>query len=241
MQPGLVILHANQLETLAELAIQHCHDEPLAPLEEEIFLVQSNGMADWLKLKQAEATGISASMRFPMPASFLWEMYQRVLSPSLLNTPSPFAKGSLQWRILRLLPALLEQPEFGRPRLFLADDKGLTKRFQLSRKLADLLDQYQLYRADWLTDWEAGRLRKLGQDEAWQASLWRALIADLPEDESHRSRAHLHQSFLDQLQQADRPEGLPRRLFLFGINSLPAQLLGRCMLSRVTASYCCWC
>src|SRR3546814_5913361 len=55
---------------------------------------------------------------------------------------------SLQWRILRLLPELLAQPDFARPQRFLADDDSQTKRFQLARKLADLFDQYQLYRAD---------------------------------------------------------------------------------------------
>ena len=225
MQPGFCIIHANQLETLAQLLVAHSSEVPLAPLEPEICLVQSNGMADWLKLQQANLTGISASMEFPMPASFLWRMYQRVLHPSLLDAPSPFAKDSLQWRLLRLLPELLDAPEFARPRHFLDGDVSQTKRFQLARKLADLFDQYQLYRADWIKAWEAGRLLGLGADEAWQASLWRALIASLPEAEQQLSRAHLHAAFLDALQGDERPAGLPRRLFLFGINSMPQQLL----------------
>lgn len=224
MQPGFCIIHANHLETLADIAIQHARNEPLGVLDKEIVLVQSNGMADWFKLKQAAATGISASMEFPMPASFLWQMYQQVLAPELIDSPSPFAKDSLQWRLLRLLPGLLERPEFARPGHFLAHDGGQTKCFQLAQKLADLFDQYQLYRADWITAWETGKLLDLGPDEAWQASLWRAVIDDLPASERQRSRAHLHAAFLSALK-GDTPPGLPKRLYLFGISSMPKQLL----------------
>jgi exodeoxyribonuclease V gamma subunit len=34
----------------------------------------------------------------------------------------------------------------------------LRKRFQLAERLADLFDQYQVYRADWLAAWAAGRM-----------------------------------------------------------------------------------
>lgn len=224
MQPGFCIIHANHLETLADIAIQHCRNEPLGVLDKEVVLVQSNGMADWFKLKQAAATGISASMEFPMPASFLWQMYQQVLDGELIDRASPFAKDSLQWRLLRLLPDLLEQPEFARPSHFLAQDSGHTKCFQLAQKLADLFDQYQLYRAEWITAWESGKLLGLGPDEAWQASLWRAIIDDLPAPERLRSRAHLHAAFLKALE-GDTPQGLPKRLYLFGISSMPKQLL----------------
>lgn len=225
MQPGFCIIHANQLETLAELAISHCAQTPLAPLERETVLVQSNGMADWLKLKQAENTGISASMDFPMPASFLWQMYQQVLSPDLVDAASPFAKDSLQWRILRLLPKQLEQADFALARQFLSADPHGTKTFQLARKMADLFDQYQLYRADWIRGWEQGRLLNLGPHETWQAALWRAIVASLADADKHRSRAHLHAAFLQALESKETPPGLPRRIVLFGISTLPKQLL----------------
>ncbi|WP_066458102.1 exodeoxyribonuclease V subunit gamma [Castellaniella caeni] len=224
MQPGFCIIHANHLETLATLMIEHRRAVPLAPLEDDVILVQSNGMADWLKLRQAQALGVSAGVRYPMPASFLWELYRQVLDPASLAERSPFDKDSLQWRVLRLLPTLLDEAGFERPRQFLSQDADHTKRFQLARKMADLYDQYQLYRADWIQAWETGEARGLGRDEAWQATLWRALVASLPPADRTRSRAHLHRAFLRRLD-GDTPAGLPERVFLFGINSMPAQLL----------------
>ncbi|WP_156497144.1 exodeoxyribonuclease V subunit gamma, partial [Alcanivorax sp. HI0083] len=72
MQNGLMVLHGNRLETLTELVADWLQREPLSPLETETFLVQSNGMAQWLKLQLADALGISAGFQFQMPARFLW-------------------------------------------------------------------------------------------------------------------------------------------------------------------------
>ena len=45
---GLLILHGNRLELLAEATFAWLSAHPLGPLEEETFLVQSNGMAEWV-------------------------------------------------------------------------------------------------------------------------------------------------------------------------------------------------
>src|SRR5690606_39738212 len=61
------------------------------------------------------------------------------------------------WRLLRLLPACLHDERFKALRHYLSDSADVTKRFQLAERLADLFDQYQVYRADWLEDWGQGR------------------------------------------------------------------------------------
>jgi len=55
IRPGLLILHGNRLELLAETTFAWLTSHPLGPLEEETFLVQSNGMAEWLKMALASA------------------------------------------------------------------------------------------------------------------------------------------------------------------------------------------
>src|SRR5690606_9040861 len=118
---------------------------------------------------------------------------------------------------------------------FLAEDDDLRKRHQLAERLADLFDQYQVYRADWLEDWAAGRdqLRKasgqtvaLGAEQCWQAELWRELLADVGAEGLAQSRAGVHRRFIARLRELDQaPRGLPRRVMVFGISSLPAQAL----------------
>ncbi len=162
MHNGFMVLHGNRLETLTELVADWLRQHPLAPLDEEIFLVQSNGMAQWLKLQLAGALGISAGFQFQMPARFLWSAYRTALGEDRVPRTSPFDKSRLLWRLYRLLPTLLDAPHFGPLRHFLADDVDGRKRHQLAERLADLFDAYQVYRADWLADWERGddRLRR---------------------------------------------------------------------------------
>ena len=234
---GFCIVHGNRLEDLTDLLVAWLGQQPLRPLEPEVFLVQSSGMAQWLKLALAQdaAAGIAAAQRFEMPASFLWNAYRAVLGPDQVPTTSPYDKSRLTWRLMRLLPDLLGQPDFAPLARFLSDDQDQRKRFQLAERLADLFDQYQVYRADWLTTWEAGDDRlpqhpgeagiPLG-DQRWQAMLWRALVNDMPDATRHMSRAHLHQRFCQALQDAaEPPAGLPSRIVVFGLSSLPQQML----------------
>ena len=81
MQNGFMVLHGNRLETLTEVVSDWLRRHPLPPLAEETVLVQSNGMAQWLKLNLAEpeALGIAAGFSFQMPARFLWSAYRTVL------------------------------------------------------------------------------------------------------------------------------------------------------------------
>jgi exodeoxyribonuclease V gamma subunit len=149
---------------------------------------------------------------------------------------SPFDKSPLTWRLMRLLPSLLADPVFAPLRYFLADG-DCERRLQLAERLADLFDQYQVYRADWLADWAAGddviaTTRKgrvpLDTTQRWQAHLWRALLADVGPAEVFSSRAAVHQRFMAAVPSmpADvRPAGLPRRVLVFGISSLPQQAL----------------
>jgi hypothetical protein len=48
--PGLLVLHGNRLEALRDAVLAWLALRPLAPLEEEVLLVQSNGAAEWLKM-----------------------------------------------------------------------------------------------------------------------------------------------------------------------------------------------
>jgi len=136
---------------------------------------------------------------------------------------------------MRLLPQLIDQPHFEPLQRFLTHDSDLRKRYQLSERLADLFDQYQVYRADWLEDWAEGRHQlRNGRGEAkaltpancWQAELWRALLVDVGVQGMAQSRAGVHQRFIERINNIEvAPTGLPSRVIVFGISSLPAQAL----------------
>jgi len=235
-----MVIHGNRMEDLRDLLAAWLARAPLRPLEDELMLVQSNGIAQWLKWALARAThegglGVSAAIDVQLPGRFLWTAYRNVLGRDAVPTTSPFDKSRLCWRLLRLLPAHLGEADFEPLRDFLRDDPDERKRFQLAERVADLFDQYQVYRADWLVDWEHGRYQlrdelrgrhsPLPADQRWQARLWQLLLEDVG-DERHNHRAAVHQAFLDRISTLQsRPAALPRRIVVFGISSLPQQTL----------------
>lgn len=241
--PGFMVVHGNRLDDLRSLVVSWMRRYPLAPLENEIVLVQSNGIAQWLKLALAEdpeeddtgGSGIAAAIEVQLPGSFMWQLYRKVLGREEIPETSLLDKAPLTWRLMRLLPELIHQPHFEPLQRFLLDDSDLRKRYQLAERLADLFDQYQVYRADWLKEWAAGRhvlinargeARPLSPANCWQAELWRALLLDVGEAGMAQSRAGVHQRFIERINGLDQaPPGLPSRVIVFGISSLPAQAL----------------
>lgn len=236
IKPGFMVVQSNQMDALRDLLVEWIKGYPLAPLENDCVLAQSSGMAQWLKLalardEQDGGCGIAAAIEFALPAQFLWKAYRSVLGAESIPAQSPLDKTALGWRLMRLLPQLTHKAEFASLKRFLENDDDLRKRQQLAERLADLFDQYQVYRADWLTDWAAGRDqlgsgKLLDEDNLWQAKLWQRLLEDAGEDALRHSRSGVHQRFMEQLQQgAERPTDLPRRVLIFGISSMPAQML----------------
>jgi exodeoxyribonuclease V gamma subunit len=241
--PGLLILHGNRLELLAEATLTWLAAHPLGPLEEEVCLVQSNGMAEWLKMQIAAAQGICAATRVELPARFIWRAYRAVLGRAAVPAIPTLDKLPLTWRLMGLLPALAGQAGFEPVRGFLQDGDA-ARRLQLAQRLADLFDQYQVHRSDWLQDWEQGldQIRVeassgpgaspvVPAEQRWQPALWRAALAGLLPGEQPATRAVLHQRFLAALQAPGEPAPtprfpqLPRRVVLFGTTHIPHQTL----------------
>jgi exodeoxyribonuclease V gamma subunit len=50
--------------------------------------------------------GIAANIEFPLPASFIWDMFVRVLKD--IPGESAFSKQSMSWKLMTLLPQHLE-------------------------------------------------------------------------------------------------------------------------------------
>jgi len=219
----LRVYHSNRLDVLEALMEFIVERERLDdPFEPEVVLVQSTGMAQWLQMSLSRRFGIAANIDFPLPASFIWDMFVRVLPD--IPGESAFNKQSMSWKLMTLLPALIGGDEFVMLRHYLSDDTDKRKLFQLASRVADLYDQYLVYRPEWLTRWEAGELIDgLEESQRWQAPLWKALVehtAALGQPLWHR--ANLYQRFIRTLEQASEPPaGLPSRVFICGISALP--------------------
>ncbi|MFM2052433.1 MAG: exodeoxyribonuclease subunit gamma [Pseudomonadota bacterium] len=236
LTPGLLVLHGNRLELLQEAVFGWLARHPLDPLEQDVLLVQSNGIAEWMKMALARRGGVCAATRVELPARFLWRLYRAMLGREGAPARSPFDKAPLTWRLMQALPAWLGRPGFEPLAQFLDADPGdLARRLQLAGRLADLYDQYQIYRADWLDAWGRGREvlilgdgreRPLPDDQRWQARLWCALLDGLDDDGRRAVRSDVHRRFVTAAGSGAAPrQPLPRRVVLFGHSHLPWQTL----------------
>jgi len=255
--PGFLALHSHRSEVLAETLSAWLMRQPLAPLEQEVVLVQSNGMAEWIKMALAgqggPGGGVCAATRVELPSRFLWRTYRQVLGASNVPPDSPLDKLPMTWRLMALLPACVGDPVFQPVAGYLRGKRPEPepeRLLQLASRLADLFDQYQIYRPDWLQDWAEGRdvLRRqsgqpvrpddkaglLPEDQRWQAELWRRVLATLTDAEKQATRPALHLRALALLQSGQAlASPVARRVSVFGMSHMPSQLLD--MLAALSA------
>jgi exodeoxyribonuclease V gamma subunit len=215
----LSVIQSNRPEILADRLADLLRSEPPRPLVQETIVIQSEGTGRWLKLALAERLGIAANMRFPFPASFVWELVARVV----LDVPqeSPLAPEVLKWRVATALARVAGDARFAAIERYLADGDPL-KAYQLAQRLAMVLDRYLVYRPEWIAAWRAGRDLHLGAHEGWQAALWREIAAGLPAaaqtDPRERFLTAIHEH-------AAAREALPPRVHLFALEALPPPYL----------------
>jgi exodeoxyribonuclease V gamma subunit len=219
----MFLYRSNRSERLVdELAriVRQPQADPFAP---ELVVVQSKGMERWLALELSRRLGVCSQVEFPFPRHLLDRIFDALLQdPKELSVA--FEQRQMMWSIAALLPDLLPQPEFAPIAGYLADDVGGSSRIALAQRLARVFDDYSVYRPELLLAWERG------EEQGWEASLWRALV----EKHGRGHQAARAERVVSALAQAPLgATGLPARLCLFGISSLPPLYLS--MLSALSA------
>ncbi len=228
-QRNLTIYHSNHLDILKDLLIHLMQSAPLNdPFTTEQIVIQSQGMEQWLKQEIAKKLAITANIAFPYPSSFIWRQYSCLLAS--IPSSNPLTREKMRWKIMRLLPAELGKPEFASLKYYLQGDNNSIKRFQLAEKIADIYDQYLVFRPQWILDWEQG-MDQAASSQPWQPILWRKLISSMTH---HCHRASVFNQFEGLLSHNDRNGEmdkcidvslLPERIFIFGMSAIPPQYL----------------
>ncbi|MCU0595475.1 MAG: exodeoxyribonuclease V subunit gamma [Desulfobacterota bacterium] len=207
---NLRVFTSNRLEILADELGRVLQSTPPSPFDPEIIVVQSKGMERWICLQLAERQGVCANCRFPFPNTFIQEIVQSYLKK--LPKPDLFDPGIMTWRVMKALSKLIEEPAFEPLRIYLESGRSDLKRFQLSQRIADLFDQYLLFRPKMMFQWEKGKARH------WQAVLWRELVRG----HEREHRAALGKELFTAIEQGtEQPAGIPGRISVFGISALP--------------------
>ena len=215
----LNIYSSSRTEELAQILAEGLVESKTAWNEKEVVLVQGKGMERWLSLQLAEMNGISGHIDFAFPKSFVTRLLK---TSGCLKDGASVDRDTMAWQILDLLPELEERESFSLIKNYVVD-KGNTslRRYQLAMKLADIFDNYFLFRPEMIHYWSQGSPRNMQHPDKkvwdkfpWQAELWQALFKDQAK------------SFTQALLDFTRGEGdysqlgLPQEINLFGFSTL---------------------
>lgn len=238
----LRIRQSNKLELLADHLIDELIKSVRAqqhPLVEQQLATQSRGMETWLRYRfaQREGVGIATALTFSLPAALIWKLVCALTQSDPAN--NPYEQGIMRWHLYLLLASdnqeFWRHPETEPLKHFLAGEADIErKRFQLATWIADLFDQYLVYRPDWMLSWrdtgwhgQSPKLAEATEREPWQPLLWRALVtacSDIPD------RAQLQMQAGTRLVQ-DSSVGplikdlIGEQLSIFGLSTMPPEHL----------------
>jgi exodeoxyribonuclease V gamma subunit len=123
-------------------------------------------MQHWISIQLSEKYKVWANAHFLFPNSFVEEIFKQVIMDY-----TPFDPHHLTWRIMEVLPNLINRPDFEPIKNYLIDCRQL-KLYQLCLQIADIFDQYSIYRPEVVLGWEKG------QKSNWQSILWQALFSE---------------------------------------------------------------
>ncbi len=209
----------------------------VSPLDPEYIVVQTPGMKKWLALETARQRGSFVRTEMLSPVQLAMKLSFIILRQK--EEKSLFEKDVMVWALFRLFDELKLQEPQNAPLLplgaYLKKDspEKETRAFSLATSVADLFDQYLLYRPDWLSLWEqAQRIpdeafsaapfwnETIHEAQTWQAELWRRLCAQAQQPHRADLFARVEKALNGPLN-----VNLPFRVSLFGMSLLPPVFL----------------
>mgnify|MGYP001226687274 CR=1 FL=1 len=222
----LALYPSNKLEHLSFLLTSLLKQQPSGVFSPETILVESPGMQHWISMQLAREQGIAMNLDFPLPVRFMWNTARVVLGSEKVPRQSPYRREVLTWRIDNILQddELMQSDAFEQVRRYWigagSEQEQGVQRLQLATALADVYEQYLLYRPDWLFAWEQSERIVFDDMELWQSEIWRILTKNQP---LHPAR--LHKMTLEALEAGQIPADLPSRIVVFAINTMAPQLI----------------
>lgn len=163
--------HLNVSNSLNYLAGNFIKD--MARVKQNVFqphyiISQTEGMNNWLKNVMAHQVGISANCRFLKPNDFINQLYHLAGG----QYPDALTPENMTWLLFKLLGDKEFITRFASIAGYYngAAADGDIRRLSLAEKMADLFDQYQIYRPKMIAEWNNAATTEGITD--WQKYLW---------------------------------------------------------------------
>ncbi|GGH59603.1 exodeoxyribonuclease V gamma subunit [Filimonas zeae] len=216
---ALFVKVSNSLERLSQQLSHTLQQSQTGVFEPYTIVTQTEGMNNWLRQQLAAQMGIAANCRFVKPNDLIYNVYY-LLGGSHSEILSA---QTLSW----LLYNLLGEPDFARrfPAIagyFTTGADREVKRMALAEKVADLFDQYQIYRPEMIMQWNQSDV-KIAEEDAWQQYLW--VNAKQASNHTLPDKTVVGQYILEALQNVAQQKTLRHRMkavHLFGLSIITA-------------------
>jgi exodeoxyribonuclease V gamma subunit len=162
------IYASNRLESLCRLLAENISSANGDAFKKEVIITQSAGMNSWLKTELSRRNGVFANFSFLNQDGLIAGIYQLLFKGRIRTNID-----AIKYHIFKLLGCDAFNIAF--PEVAAYYRESDLRRIQLSEKIADLFDQYQLYRPEMIEGWRYDRLSTDQADELWQQWLWKEL------------------------------------------------------------------
>ncbi len=161
---------SNSLNVLVRRLCDEISDEQFGVFQPVYIVTQTDGMNNWLNYEIANHLGIAANIKFIKPNELVQKMYYSAALISEIAT----TRETITWHIFRVLGQRAFIDNF--PAIaayYIAENLDeAVKRIALAQKIADLFDQYIVYRPEMIRNWNN---ENFNQEEDWQYFLWNAI------------------------------------------------------------------
>jgi exodeoxyribonuclease V gamma subunit len=181
------------------------------------IITQTEGMNSWLKLQIADNIGIAANIQFLKPNDLINKIYF-FLGGSFSKSLSADDLNWLLYKTLGEKAFTKKYPDISSYYNYDGIDKDV-KRMALAEKIADLFDQYQIYRPDMIEAWNLDKIFTKHKEEEWQKDLWmrsKELAGDIFPD-----KTLIGKFIINALKNPEQTERLQQKMpviYLFGIS-----------------------
>ena len=175
---------SNRLESLCKILADSTSEPDHDLFAKEIIITPTPGMNAWLKTELARLNGVFANFEFLNQDGLFAGIYQLLSGSRLRNNTD-----TIKYKIYQSLNCDDFKDRFNDVAGYYSGND--LRRMQLAGRVADLFDQYQLYRPEMVSGWANETRATQNSAEEWQLWLWRQLETE--------SRNEIRQRILDEI------------------------------------------
>ena len=228
----LTVYRSNKAEWLAKVLAEKLRLDPPDPFEETEIIVNTWPASRWLGEEIATISGINALTKFPFPGARLREL-GKIVNGIEDHDKDPWIANQLVWQVIEVFPTLIEIAEAKPLKEWVSQyqspkDHLNHQIWQLARTIADIFDDYCLYRTELITEWwNSNDNQPSNRNQLPKQILWQPVLLKLLKKKIKRKPfCLLVKDAVKKISEGSViTQNLPRTIHLFGISSLaPSQV-----------------